>query len=95
MHFGANFIQLAQFPQKNLHQSISNSFCTISDLVIETGKARPALRHARSLVAQLDVDGSTDLSAQRFRGSLVRNVAIDQLLLKIATVEVESVGWRL
>ena len=92
-------------PKKKLHQSISNSFCffwqnsspirTISDLVIETGGARPALRHARSLVAQLAVDGSTDLSAHRFRSSLVRNVAIDQLLPSIATVEVESVGWHM
>ena len=40
----------------------------------------------------LAVDGSTDLSAHGFRSSGVRNVAINQLLLSIATVEVESVG---
>lgn len=59
---------------------------TISGLAIETGEARPALRHARSLAAQLAVDGSTELSAHRFRSSGVRNVAIDQLLLSSATV---------
>ena len=98
---------ISSISPKKCHQSISNSFCfcffwqnwspipTISDLVIETGEARPALRHPRGLAAQFAVDGSTDLSAHRFRSSGVRNVAIDHLLLSIATVEVESVGWHM
>ena len=102
-------MRLTQFPKKNFSKAFqtASDFCffwqnsspirTISDLVIETGEARPALRHPRSLAAQLAVDGSTELSAHGLRSSGVRNVAIDQLLLSIATVMSQLVDtcWRL
>ena len=75
-------------PQKNFIKAFQTASAS-SDRTRHLFAPVQLVTRGASLLA---VDGSTDLSAHGFRSSGVRNVAIDQLLLSIAMVEVESVG---
>ena len=91
-----NWMQLAQFPppppkKKNFIKAFQTASAS-SDRTRHLFAPVQLVTRGASLLA---VDGSTDLSAHGFRSSGVRNVAIDQLLLSIAMVEVESVGWHM
>ena len=88
-----HWMQLAQFPppKKNFIKAFQTASAS-SDRTRHLFAPVQLVTRGASLLA---VDGSTDLSAHGFRSSGVRNVAIDQLLLSIAMVEVESVGWHM
>ena len=88
-----NWMQLAQFPppKKNFIKAFQTASAS-SDRTRHLFAPVQLVTRGASLLA---VDGSTDLSAHGFRSSGVPNVAIDQLLLSIAMVEVESVGWHM